>query len=51
MTSTPAMLIRSSGVAAVAAGAIFIGVQLNHPRLDVASVHTPEWAVRSSLTC
>lgn len=49
MTITPATLTRSAGVAAVAAGAIFIGVQLNHPRLDVASVNTTEWAVRSSL--
>jgi hypothetical protein len=49
MTITPATLIRSSGVAAVAAGAIFIGVQLNHPHLDVASVNTTEWVVRSSL--
>jgi hypothetical protein len=49
MTITPATLTRSAGVAAVAAGAIFIGVQLNHPQLDVASVNTTEWAVRSSL--
>ena len=49
MTITPSTLTRASGVAAVAAGAIFIGVQLNHPQLDVASVNTTEWAVRSSL--
>jgi hypothetical protein len=49
MTITPATLIRSAGVAAVASGAIFIGVQLNHPHLDVAAVDTTEWAVRSSL--
>jgi hypothetical protein len=48
-TVTPATLIRSAGVAAVAAGVIFIGVQLNHPQLDVAAVNTTEWAVRSSL--
>lgn len=48
MTITPATLTRSASVAAVAAGAIFIGVQLNHPPLDVASVNTTEWAVRSS---
>ena len=46
MTITPATLTRSAGVAGVAAGVIFIGVQLNHPQLDVASVHTTEWAVR-----
>ena len=49
MTITSSTLTRVSGVAAVAAGAIFIGVQLNHPQLDVASVNTTEWAVRSSL--
>jgi hypothetical protein len=49
MTVTPATLTRLGGIAAVAAGAIFIGVQLNHPQLDVASVNTTEWAVRSSL--
>jgi hypothetical protein len=49
MTITPATLTRSAGVAAIAAGAVFIGVQLNHPPLDVASVNTTEWAVRSSL--
>jgi hypothetical protein len=49
MTITRASLTRSAGVAAVAAGVIFIGVQLNHPQLDVASVKTTEWAVRSSL--
>jgi hypothetical protein len=49
MTITPATLTRYAAAAAVAAGAIFIGVQLNHPRLDVASVTTTEWAIRSSL--
>ncbi|MDQ6686771.1 MAG: hypothetical protein M3Z50_04040 [Actinomycetota bacterium] len=49
MTITPATLTRSAGVAAVAAGAIFIGVQINHPHLDVASVKSTEWAVRSSM--
>lgn len=48
MTITPSTLTRAAGVAAVAAGAIFIGVQLNHPQLDVSSVSTTEWAVRSS---
>ena len=36
-------------VAAVAAGLIFIGVQINHPHADVTSVATTEWAVRNSL--
>src|SRR5690349_2188477 len=49
MTLTPTALTRAAGVAAVAAGTIFIGVQLNHPQLDAASVTTTEWAIRSSL--
>jgi hypothetical protein len=49
MAITPATLTRSAGVAAVAAGVIFIGVQLDHPQLTVAGVNTTEWAVRSSL--
>jgi hypothetical protein len=49
MTITPTMLIRAAGVAAVAAGLIFIGVQINHPHADVTSVATTEWAVRNSL--
>ena len=49
MTITPAVLVRSAGVAAVAAGVIFIGVQVNHPHSDVAAVTTTEWAVRNSL--
>jgi hypothetical protein len=49
MTITSATLTRSAGVAAVTAGAIFIGVQLDHPQLTVAGVNTTEWAVRSSL--
>jgi hypothetical protein len=49
MTITPATLIRSAGVAALVAGLIFIGVQINHPHSDVAAVTTTEWAVRNSL--
>jgi len=49
MTITPRTLTRSAGIAAIAAGAIFIGVQLNHPPLTVAGVHPAEWAIRSSL--
>jgi hypothetical protein len=48
MTITPATLIRSAAVAAVVAGLIFIGVQINHPHSDVAAVTTTEWAVRNS---
>src|SRR3954453_245499 len=49
MNVTPATLTRSAGLAAVAAGTIFIAVQLNHPPLTVAGVHPAEWAIRSSL--
>ena len=49
MSITPTTLIRLAGVAAVAAGLIFIGVQINHPHSDVAAVTTTEWAVRNSL--
>ena len=49
MTITPAILVRSAAVAAVAAGLIFIGVQINHPHSDVAAVTTTEWVVRNSL--
>jgi hypothetical protein len=48
MTITPTALTRSAAVAAVAAGVVFIGVQLNHPELTVAGVNTTEWVVRSS---
>ena len=49
MTITPTTLTRSAGVAAVAAGLIFIGVQINHPHLDATSITTTEMAVRNSL--
>ena len=49
MTITPTTLFRAAGVAAIAAGMIFIGVQINHPHSDVTSVATTEWVVRNSL--
>ena len=49
MTITPTTLSRAAGAAAVAAGLIFIGVQINHPHLDATSITTTEMAVRSSL--
>jgi hypothetical protein len=49
MTITPTTLIRAAGVAAIAAGVIFIGVQINHPHSDVTNVTTTEWAIRNSL--
>jgi hypothetical protein len=49
MTITPSTLIRAAAAAAVVAGLIFIGVQINHPPSDVTSTATTEWVVRQSL--
>ena len=49
MTITPTRLIRCAAAAAVAAGVVFIGVQLGHPHLDATSVATTEVVVRDSL--
>jgi hypothetical protein len=49
MTITSTTLIRGAAVAAVAAGVIFIGVQVNHPHADVSTITTTELAVRNSL--
>lgn len=48
-TPTPKSLTRAAGAAAVAAGVIFIGVQLNHPQLDASSIGSTEVVLRSSL--
>ena len=48
MTITPATLTRAAGIAAASAGLIFIGVQIKHPPMDVASVTTTERAVRNT---
>lgn len=48
MTITTRGLTAASGLAAVAAGAIFIGVQIGHPHLDAVSIQTTEMAVRST---
>lgn len=50
MTVTHSSLFRAAGAAAVVAGLIFIGVQVNHPHSDVSNVTTTEWAVRGSLS-
>jgi hypothetical protein len=49
MTITPTSLTRAAGAAAIAAGAIFIGVNIGHPHMDAASVTTTELMVRNSL--
>jgi hypothetical protein len=48
MTVTPSFLIRAAGIAAVVSGAIFIGVQVNHPHLDVTSIATTEVVIRDA---
>ncbi len=49
MTVSPSLLVRASGAAAVAAGALFIGIQVGHPPLDLTSITTTELAVRNTL--
>ncbi len=49
MAITPTTLARGAGVASAVAGLIFIGVQINHPYLDAASVTTTQVVVRDSL--
>ena len=49
MTVSPSFLIRAAGAAAVAAGAIFVGVNINHPHLDIDSITTTELAIRNTL--
>jgi hypothetical protein len=46
---TPPGLTRWAGVAAVAAGLLFIGVQVNHPHLDATTITTTDVAIRNSL--
>src|SRR5829696_2844479 len=48
MNLTSNRLTAISGLCAAAAGAIFIGVQVNHPPADVAHVVTTDIAVRES---
>jgi len=48
MTLTSTSLTRAAGVAATAAGVLFIGVQINHPHLDADTIQTTEMAVRGT---
>jgi hypothetical protein len=48
MNITANRLTATAGLCAAAAGAIFIGVQINHPPADVAHVVTTEMVVRES---
>jgi hypothetical protein len=49
MTITASTLTRAAGAAAVAAGLIFIGVQINHPELNATSITTTDVFVRDCL--
>jgi hypothetical protein len=49
MSITTTKLTRSAGLCAVAAGLLFIGVQINHPHLDATFVTTTEYTVRQTL--
>ena len=46
-TITTTRLTRATGICAAVAGAIFIAVQIKHPAMNVSSVTTTDWAVRS----
>ena len=48
-TITTTTLIRAAGVAAVVGGLLYIGVQINHPHLDLAFISTTEWKVRQTM--
>lgn len=49
MTVTSTALAKAAGVAAAAAGLIFIGVNIGHPHMDATSITTTEVVVRNSL--
>lgn len=49
MTITSEKLTRTAGLAAIAAGLVFIGVQIGHPHLDATSATTTDVVVRDSL--
>jgi hypothetical protein len=49
MTVTTSSLTRAAAAAAVAAGAIFMGVQIGHPQLNLASITTTDVFVRDCL--
>jgi hypothetical protein len=49
MTITANALTRAAGVAAVAAGVLFIGVQIGHPQLNATTITTTNVYVRDQL--
>jgi hypothetical protein len=48
MEITASRLTATAGLCAAAAGAIFVGVQINHPPADVAHIAGTDWAIRES---
>ena len=48
MNLTASRLTATAGLCAAAAGAIFIGVQINHPPADVEHLVTTEMVVRET---
>ncbi|MFZ1671242.1 MAG: hypothetical protein WBB77_03515 [Candidatus Nanopelagicales bacterium] len=48
MKITPERLGQAAGLCAAAAGAIFVLVQINHPAMNLDTVTTSEWVVRST---
>jgi len=49
MTITPTFLTRAAGLSAVAAGLLFIGVQVGHPYLDATTVTSADYTVREAV--
>jgi hypothetical protein len=49
MTITTTTLTRAAGLSAVAAGLLFIAVQIKHPHLDATFATTTEYAVRETM--
>ena len=48
MTITPTTLLRGAAVAAIGAGALFIGVQIGHPPFDAELIASTEGVVRNA---
>lgn len=48
MSITTSTLTRTAGLSAVAAGVLFIGIQINHPHLDATFATTAEYTIRQS---
>ena len=49
MTITTTNLSRAAGVAAIVGGLLYLGVQINHPHLDLDFISTTEWKLRQSM--